>query len=109
MLRMGRRVASPALIGRETELAELAAALARAEAGEPVAVLVAGEAGVGKSRLVRQFISAVPRRVWQGNCPPIGEGLLPYAPVIEVLRAAMDDLGAPAVRERARSMWPRVT
>ncbi len=105
---MWRRVASPELVGRERELAELESALRRAEAGEPAMVLVAGEAGIGKTRLVRQFTGGVPHRVWIGHCPPIGEGLLPYAPVIELLRAAVDDLGAPAVCERAGALWSKL-
>src|SRR5262249_33551066 len=49
---MGARVSSPVLVGRAEYLALLVAALARARAGEPSAVLIGGEAGVGKSRLV---------------------------------------------------------
>ncbi|UUT34648.1 ATP-binding protein [Microbacterium elymi] len=39
------------MVGRDDELARLQAAFARASAGEPSAVVVAGEAGIGKSRL----------------------------------------------------------
>ena len=47
--------ASSGLIGRDGPLAALDAALAGAGSGRPSAVLVGGEAGVGKSRLVSAF------------------------------------------------------
>ena len=46
------RVSSPVFVGRDEELGRLHAGLAAASAGRPGMVLVAGEAGVGKSRLV---------------------------------------------------------
>ena len=49
------RVSSPVLVGRSGQLSALDAALAGAARGDPSAVLVGGEAGVGKSRLVREF------------------------------------------------------
>ncbi len=103
---MWQRVASPELVGRESELAGLGAALARAVAGEPAMVLVAGEAGIGKTRLVKQFADALEQRVWLGHCLPIGEGQLPYAPIVEVFRAAVRQLGDQKVRELAAAMWP---
>ncbi|WP_425582538.1 ATP-binding protein, partial [Streptomyces synnematoformans] len=42
------------LVGRSAELRALGAALERAGAGAPQAVLVGGEAGVGKTRLLEQ-------------------------------------------------------
>jgi predicted ATPase len=49
---MGRTMVSPVFVGRDAELAALTAALDAAVAGEPAVVLVSGEAGVGKTRLV---------------------------------------------------------
>jgi predicted ATPase len=49
------RVSSPVLVGRSGQLAALDAALAGAGRGLPSAIMVGGEAGVGKSRLVREF------------------------------------------------------
>ena len=49
------RVSSPVLVGRSDQLSALDAALAEAGQGRPSAVMVGGEAGVGKSRLVREF------------------------------------------------------
>jgi DNA-binding NarL/FixJ family response regulator len=51
---VARRVSSPVLVGRAAEAAQLRAALERAAAGQPAIVVVAGEAGIGKTRLWRQ-------------------------------------------------------
>src|SRR5690349_11287665 len=49
---MASRVSSPDLIGRGEELRALEDAYARAADGRPAVVLVGGESGIGKSRLV---------------------------------------------------------
>ena len=54
---------SPVFVGRAGELAALTDALARAAAGEPQALLVGGEAGVGKTRLAIGVAHAVSCRV----------------------------------------------
>lgn len=48
---------SPVFIGRDAELARLASVLADADAGESQAVLIGGEAGVGKTRLTEEFLA----------------------------------------------------
>src|SRR4029450_4715766 len=48
-------ISSPVLVGRTAELARLGPAREGAATGEPVAVVVAGEAGMGKTRLVTEF------------------------------------------------------
>ena len=86
---MAARVSSPVLIGRVDELGRLRAALRRTIDGQSGAILVAGEAGVGKTRLVTEFADlarAEGAEVLQGGCILLGEGALPYAPVIEALR-----------------------
>ena len=52
---MSRRGTSPGLIGRGEQMAALEAAFAAVQRGGPSAVLVGGEAGVGKTRLVSEF------------------------------------------------------
>jgi predicted ATPase len=47
-------------------------------------------------------------RVLAGGCVPVGDGALPYAPVVEMLRALLADLGAGAVRELVGPSWPEV-
>ena len=45
------------LVGREGILQQLSDALGRAAAGEPTVVVVSGETGVGKTRLVTEFMA----------------------------------------------------
>lgn len=54
---MGRSGLSPTMVGRATQLAQLVGLL---DVGGPAVALVAGEAGVGKTRLVRELLDAVP-------------------------------------------------
>ena len=84
-------LASPTrLIGRAPELAELEAALAEAAEGRPTIAFVAGESGVGKTRLVTELADARASeddgRVLCGDCVELGEGELPYAPLVAALR-----------------------
>ena len=91
---------SPSLVGRAGELAALDAALARTGSGEPSAVLIGGEAGVGKSRLVNEFAGRSRRagaRVLSGGCLELGADGLPFAPFTSVLRELVRDLGADGV------------
>src|SRR5262249_60466415 len=53
-------------VGRDTELAALVQALARARARHGQVVALVGEAGVGKSRLVYEFIHAHHLQGWRG-------------------------------------------
>jgi predicted ATPase len=97
---MGGHMASPTFVGRVEELELLEAARGRAADGEPAVVLVGGEAGVGKTRLVAELTRRCARdgtRVLVGGCVPVGDGALPYAPVVEALRALPDELGVDAV------------
>ncbi|MGW7408846.1 helix-turn-helix transcriptional regulator [Streptomyces sp. NPDC054833] len=84
------RSVSPVFVGRTDELEMLNEALARADAGEPQAWVVGGEAGVGKTRLVEEFTAAACRRgavVALGGCVEIGADGLPFAPFSTALRA----------------------
>ncbi|MER7548090.1 AAA family ATPase, partial [Spirillospora sp. NPDC127506] len=98
---------SPVFAGRAAELAELRAAHARACAGEPAAVLVGGEAGGGKTRLVAEFTRGL--RALEGGCLDLGAASLPYAPFSAMLRRLGRDAVAslapgPALPELARLM-----
>ncbi|MER7788963.1 AAA family ATPase [Streptomyces sp. NPDC097640] len=87
---------SPVFVGRAQELAVLTDALACAAGGEPQVVLVGGEAGVGKSRLVDEFLTgatAAGAAAAVGGCVEIGVDGLPFAPVSTVLRALRRKLG----------------
>ena len=91
------------LIGRETELSILLDRFAAAERGEPAAVLLAGEAGIGKSRLLAEFAERVDgrARVLLGRCLDLGTSAVPYGPIIGILRSLLADAGADRVREMA--------
>jgi DNA-binding NarL/FixJ family response regulator len=103
---------SPTFVGRAEELELLEAASVRAADGDPAVVLVGGEAGVGKTRLATELTSRWDAddgtRVLFGGCVPVGEGALPYAPIVEMLRALLVDLGADAVRGLVGPSWPEV-
>ncbi|MEW2301722.1 AAA family ATPase [Streptomyces sp. NPDC006655] len=96
------RSVSPVFVGRSDELEALDEALTRAGAAEPQALLLGGEAGVGKTRLVEEFATAACRRgavVALGGCVEIGADGLPFAPfssALRTLRAALPDEWAAA-------------
>ena len=76
------------LVGRDDEL-RLLVDSHRKLASEQRAALVTifGSAGVGKSRLVAEFVETIgPDRVRRGRCLPYGEGIT-FWPVVEILRA----------------------
>ncbi|HEX4490796.1 MAG TPA: AAA family ATPase [Acidimicrobiia bacterium] len=80
---------TPEMVGRTKELARLAAAQERSASGDPAVVLVGGEAGVGKTRLVHEAAAraaADGARVLTGSSVELaGEGL-PFAPLADALR-----------------------
>jgi predicted ATPase len=88
-----RRMTSPVLVGRRKELAWLGEALAGAVGGSPAALLIGGDAGVGKSRLVSEFGQAAAARVLTGRCPELGAVGLPFAPLRTILRDLARDPG----------------
>lgn len=97
------RSVSPVFVGRADELGVLHDALVRAAAGEPQALLLGGEAGVGKTRLIEEFATAAGREgaiVVCGGCVEIGADGLPFAPFSTALRALRrllpDELAAAA-------------
>jgi DNA-binding CsgD family transcriptional regulator/tetratricopeptide (TPR) repeat protein len=110
---VARRLVSPTVVGRTQELASLERALQGAIDGAPVHRLVAGEAGVGKSRLVGEVATSAAERgvrVITGSCADIGDGGVPYGPIVQALRDVvrrLDDearaaVFGPSVRELAR-------
>jgi DNA-binding CsgD family transcriptional regulator len=86
---MATRVSASRLIGRAVELAELEAALGEVQGGSPAMVVVAGESGVGKSRLLQSFLARARdagARTFGGECIELGRDEIPYAPLIAALR-----------------------
>ncbi len=99
-LEMSGRASSPVLVGRDEQMAALAAAFTDVRQGGPSAVLLGGEAGVGKSRLVGEFGAVAARagaRVLTGGCLELGTDGLPFAPFTAVLRDLVHEMGAEAV------------
>ncbi len=76
------------LVGRDVPLGALHAALARAADGRPTAVVVAGELGVGKTRLVREFLAQAEVEVFAGASVPVVGEPLPYAALTQALRSS---------------------
>lgn len=93
------------IIARQRELSLLRSALRRAEHGTAGAVLISGDAGVGKSRLLGELISEAgavsgePPIVLTGRCLDTGENGLPYLAFAEALGQIIGDELA-AVRAR---------
>jgi ATP/maltotriose-dependent transcriptional regulator MalT len=97
---MSGRAASPVLVGRDEQMAALEDAFASVRQGGPTAVLLGGEAGVGKSRLVSEFgraAEAAGACVLTGGCLELGTDGLPFAPFTAVLRQLVHEHGPDAV------------
>ena len=78
---------SAEFIGRKSELSRLRTAFERSAAGFPQTVLLGGEAGVGKSRLVQEFARRSGGRLALGSCVEVGGDGVPYAAFTGALRA----------------------
>jgi class 3 adenylate cyclase/tetratricopeptide (TPR) repeat protein len=94
-------------VGREPELAALQHALARAGSGHGQVVAAVGEAGVGKSRLVYEFIQSHRLQGWRVlESASVSYGkATPYFPVLDLLKryAQIED------RDDARTIRAKVT
>jgi class 3 adenylate cyclase len=89
-------------VGRGRELADLRAAWERVRAERRCELLtVVGDAGVGKSRLVAEFLQGCAATIVRGRCLPYGDGIT-YWPVVEVLKQLellpADEAAAVAIR-----------
>ena len=108
------------LIGRDAELEQLTAQLGIRTSGDPSgagaddrrtaparAVLVGGDAGVGKTRLLMALRDAALEADWQvvaGHCLDLADSSLPYLPFSEILGRLMADL--PDVAARVLEVHP---
>lgn len=93
--------ASAAMVGREAEIAIIRELFGRAVDGMPVAALVEGEAGIGKSRLLREFSAEVAGRadVHVGWCLDLGASRTPFGPLTGILRSIVASMGADRMRD----------
>jgi class 3 adenylate cyclase/DNA-binding winged helix-turn-helix (wHTH) protein len=83
----GSGVLSP-FVGRDQDMALLQARLAQAIRGQGQVVGIAGEPGIGKSRLLaefRQHLTGQPVQYYEGHCVAYGQAT-PYLPVLDLLR-----------------------
>ncbi|MFD9944415.1 AAA family ATPase [Nonomuraea sp. NPDC059023] len=90
------RMVSPVFVGREAELAHLADAMDAARQGTATAVLLGGEAGVGKTRLVQKFADRAAQdgaHVLFGGCVELSTDGLAYAPFTAALRQLVREMG----------------
>jgi ATP/maltotriose-dependent transcriptional regulator MalT len=89
------------MVGRSRELDELRDRFVVAEQGDPQVVVIGGEAGIGKSRLVAEFADTLPReaRLVVGHCLELGPDGPPYAPFAAVLRSLAAELGPDQLAE----------
>jgi DNA-binding CsgD family transcriptional regulator len=112
------RISSRELVERRAELEALERALERAGEGDPTVTLVIGEAGIGKSRLLREaelHARAQGMAVLRGECLRLDGGELPFAPLAALLRdapqaeldAALAELG-PEVRAELERAFPHL-
>ncbi|MER6716876.1 MULTISPECIES: AAA family ATPase [unclassified Streptomyces] len=76
------------VVGRDAELERLSGVLEGARRGEARAVLLAGDAGVGKTRVLDEVgkrAAAAGMTVVAGHCVDLGDVGLPYLPFTEIL------------------------
>jgi len=100
------RLSSPVLVGRADELAVLLEATLRT----PALILMEGESGVGKTRLVQELLARpelAGRPCFVGRCHELSEPF-PLGPLLEALREARPPRSLPAVVGTLRPLLPEL-
>ena len=88
---MRRRASSSAIVGRDAELAALEDALAQIRDGGSAVLLLVGEAGIGKTRLVQELTGrpvASGFAILRGDAVDLAGAALPYDPIVGALESA---------------------
>jgi DNA-binding CsgD family transcriptional regulator len=96
------------LVGRAAELGRMLELLAEAQSGQSVVVLVSGDAGVGKTRLVTEFAAEAAGRgftVLSGRCAELAD-TVPYLPLADALRGPAAGAGADGSLQEALATRP---
>lgn len=98
---MVRRATAAGIIGRAEQLAQLDDVVAATRAGRGQVVLISGEAGVGKSRLVEELARRAPDDCLTllGWCVEHGENVMPLAPFADLIRAVATSMTAADLAE----------
>ncbi|QIK62848.1 AAA family ATPase [Leucobacter viscericola] len=98
---MSHHEVEPAMVGRDAELAHLRDRFRGVLRGQGAATLITGEAGIGKSRLVRDLADAARDEadVLIGRCIDLKQAATPYGPLLEVLRTLVTARGADSLLE----------
>jgi DNA-binding CsgD family transcriptional regulator/tetratricopeptide (TPR) repeat protein len=107
-------IVCPELIGRAAALASLEELLDHLASGRGRTVLIAGEAGIGKSRLVAELAARAGTRLVAAGCPPLTlhgqcfehDRVLPYAPLLDLLRAYVTACPPDRVRDELGRLAP---
>jgi DNA-binding CsgD family transcriptional regulator/tetratricopeptide (TPR) repeat protein len=89
-------------VGRQAELSELTGAFDTAKAGQARTVLVGGDAGIGKTRLMSELAGLAAGQdatVLIGGCRDLGQ--VPYTPFVDALRSLTKSIGVDDVRQLA--------
>jgi len=96
------------LVGRAAQMQTLREALGRARAGRPQLLVVVGEPGVGKSRLLSDLAEGVDEavQVLVSHCLQLSGSVLPLAPIQGLVHRAYRRLGADMVRRAAGPYLP---
>jgi predicted ATPase len=84
-----RTLRSARLIGRADELKQFDGALSDAVRGQPTTLLVGGDAGIGKTRLLAEWAdraASTGARMVSGSCLELAAASLPYGAVVDALR-----------------------
>jgi DNA-binding CsgD family transcriptional regulator len=93
---MPGRLSSRVFVGRSEEVAELQGAYERVAGGAAAAVLVGGEAGVGKTRLLGELTSwahDAGARVLVGQCADLRDAAIPLLPIADALGTLAEQPG----------------
>jgi len=80
-------------VGRQAELAGLSQAMSQARAGQSQTLILTGDSGIGKTRLVNEWLGALPNDVTilQGQGHEFEQNI-PYRPLLDALQQSLSGL-----------------